>query len=89
MRLDLNTRPCGLLPQAFGRFEAEAPNQRWTGDALHGPTVRGRKAILLAFIDDNSRLLPGYRWGRREDTVRLQAALRNGLAARGHAAPSR
>ena len=81
VRLELGTRPGGLAPQAFGRFEADAPNQRWTGDALHGPTVGGRKAILFAFIDDHSRLLPGYRWARREDTVRLEAALRNGLAA--------
>lgn len=83
VRLELNTRPGGLPPQAFGRFEADAPNQRWTGDALHGPTVNGRKAILFAFIDDHSRLLPGYRWARREDTVRLEAALRKGLASRG------
>ena len=53
-RLELNTRPNGLPPQAFGRFEADAPNQRWTGDALHGPTVGGRKAILFAFIDDHT-----------------------------------
>ena len=83
VRRELNTRPDGMPPKAFGRFEADAPNQRWTGDALHGPTVNGRKAILFAFIDDHSRLLPGYRWARREDTVRLEAALRTGLAARG------
>jgi hypothetical protein len=28
-------------------------------------------------------LFTGYRWARREDTVRLEAALRNGVAARG------
>jgi putative transposase len=83
MRLELTTRPDGQPPKAFGRFEAEAPNVRWTADALHGPTVNGRKAILFAFLDDHSRLLPGYRWARREDTVRLEAALRTGLAARG------
>lgn len=83
VRLELTARPDGQPPRAFGRFEAEAPNQRWTGDALHGPTINGRKAILFAFIDDHSRLLPGYRWARREDTVRLEAALRDGLAARG------
>ena len=82
-RLELNTRPGGQPPAVFGRFEAEAPNVRWTGDALHGPTVAGRKAILFAFIDDHSRMLTGYRWARREDTVRLEAALRTGLAARG------
>jgi putative transposase len=31
VRLELTTRPGGQPPQAFGRFEAEAPNQRWTG----------------------------------------------------------
>jgi putative transposase len=82
-RLELNSRPDGLPPKAFGRFEADAPNMRWTGDALHGPAVGGRKAILFAFIDDHSRLLTGYRWARREDTVRLEAALRTGIAARG------
>ena len=83
VRLELTTRPGGQAPQAFGRFEADAPNERWTGDALHGPTVGGRKAILFAFIDDHSRLLTGYRWARREDTVRLEAALHNGLSSRG------
>ncbi len=34
VRLELNTRPGGRAPKAFGRFEAEQPNQRWTGDAL-------------------------------------------------------
>ena len=82
-RLELNTRPGGTAPAAFGRFEADAPNERWTGDALHGPTVNGRKAILFAFLDDHSRLITGYRWAHREDTVRLEAALRTGIAARG------
>ncbi len=83
VRLELTTRPDGTPPPVFGRFEADEPNARWTGDALHGPTVNGRKAILFAFLDDHSRLLTGYRWARREDTVRLEAALRTGIAARG------
>jgi putative transposase len=82
-RLELNTRPDGTPPSAFGRFEAAAPNDRWTGDALHGPVVAGRKTYLFAFIDDHSRALTGYRWGHSEDTVRLEAALRNGMSARG------
>jgi putative transposase len=82
-RLGLNTRPDGTPPEAFGRFEAAAANDRWTGDALHGPLVGGHKAYLFAFIDDHSRALTGYRWGHSEDTVRLEAALRHGLGARG------
>jgi putative transposase len=82
-QLGLNTRPGGTPPEAFGRFEAAAPNDRWTGDALHGPPVGGHKAYLFAFIDDHSRAIPGYRWGHSEDTVRLEAALRHGLGSRG------
>lgn len=82
-RLGLNTRADGTPPVAFGRFEAEAPNDRWTGDALHGPVVGAHKAYLFAFIDDQSRTLTGYRWGHSEDTVRLEAALRHGLGSRG------
>jgi putative transposase len=83
VRLGLTARPDGTPPQAFGRFEATAVNEMWTGDALHGPRLAGRKAILFAFIDDFSRALVGYRWAHREDTVRLEAALRAGMAARG------
>ncbi|MGH9164912.1 MAG: DDE-type integrase/transposase/recombinase [Acidimicrobiales bacterium] len=82
-RLGLNTRPDGSAPAAFGRFEAAAPNDRWIGDALHGPVVDAHKAYLFAFIDDHSRAICGYRWGHSEDTVRLEAALRHGLACRG------
>ncbi|MGH8975356.1 MAG: DDE-type integrase/transposase/recombinase [Acidimicrobiia bacterium] len=69
--------------RAYGRFEASRPNELWVGDALHGPVVAARKAILFAFLDDCSRAATGYRWGWAEDTVRLEAALRQGLAARG------
>jgi putative transposase len=72
-----------LAPRAFGRFEAERSNDLWTGDALHGPTIAGRKTYLFAFLDDRSRLLTGYRWGHAEDTLRLEAALRRGLQSRG------
>ena len=67
----------------FGRFEAQRPNELWTGDALHGPRIGGRKTYLFAFIDDHSRVIVGHRWGFAEDTVRLAAALRPALAARG------
>ena len=67
----------------FGRFEAGQPNEIWTGDALHGPRLRGRKTYLFAFLDDQSRAIVGHRWGFAEDTVRLAAALRPALAARG------
>ena len=82
VRVGLNVRPSGQTV-ALGRFEAERPNELWIGDALHGPLVAARKAILFCFIDDHSRLLPGYRWGTREDVLRLEGALRRGLESRG------
>jgi putative transposase len=70
-------------PGVFGRFEADRPNELWTGDALHGPRIGGRKTYLFAFLDDHSRAVVGHRFGFAEDTVRLAAALRPALASRG------
>jgi putative transposase len=82
-RRELMGPAAGGEPVVFGRFEAAAPNERWVGDALHGPRVAGRKTYLFAFLDDHSRLAVGYRFGFAEDTVRLAAALQPALAARG------
>ena len=46
-RLELHRPPAGEgQQQVFGRFEAARPNELWTGDALHGPVVGGRKTYL-------------------------------------------
>jgi putative transposase len=86
-RAGLNVRADGRSPhKVYGRFEASVRNELWTGDGLHGPILAGstaRRAVLLAFIDDHSRLLVGWRWGTGEDVFRLEAALRSGLMARG------
>jgi putative transposase len=73
----------GTQPQAFGRFEATRCNELWTGDALHGPVICGRKTYLFAFLDDRSRAVMAARFGFSEDSVRLAAALRPALASRG------
>jgi len=86
-RQGLNVRGDGRSPgKVYGRFEASERNELWTGDGLHGPLLAGgrsRRAVLLAFIDDHSRLLVGWRWGVGEDVFRLEAALRAGLMTRG------
>jgi putative transposase len=82
-RTGLTTLRAPVESAVFGRFEAGRPNEIWTGDALHGPKIGGRKTYLFAFIDDHSRAITGHRWGFAEDTVRLAAALRPALAARG------
>ena len=82
-RLELIGPAAGDGSEVFGRFEAESPNDLWPGDALHGRRVGGRKTYLFAFLDDHSRLVTGHRFGYAEDTVRLAAALKPALAARG------
>ncbi len=86
-RAGLNVRGDGRAPgKVYGRFEASVRNELWTGDGLHGPKLAGgaaRRAVLLAFIDDHSGLLVGWRWGTGEDVFGLEAALRTGLMARG------
>lgn len=70
--------------RAFGRFEAAGRNDMWTGDAMHARfTIAARKPVLFAFIDDHSRLIPGWRWAMSEDTLRLEVALRAGIGSRG------
>ena len=66
-----------------GGSRPSRPNELWTGDALHGPHVGGRKTYLFAFLDDHSRAIMGHRFGFAEDTVRLAAALRPALGSRG------
>ena len=73
----------GQIGRALGRFEAEFRNELWTGDALHGPLIDGRRTFLFCFLDDHSRLFCGYRWAAREDVLNASAALRAGIAARG------
>ena len=68
---------------AFGRFEATHPNELWVGDALHGPVIGGKKAILFCFLDDHSRLVTGHRWTYAEDTLSAESALRRGILSRG------
>ncbi|MGI8413528.1 MAG: DDE-type integrase/transposase/recombinase [Solirubrobacteraceae bacterium] len=86
-RQGLNVRADGRSAgKVYGRFEASARNELWTGDGLHGPKLSGagaRRAVLLGFIDDHSRMLVGWRWGTGEDVFRLEPALRAGLMTRG------
>jgi putative transposase len=44
-RAGLNVRADGRTPgKVYGRFEASARNELWTGDGLHGPTLTGADA---------------------------------------------
>jgi putative transposase len=69
------------------KFEAELPNELWQSDAMHGPKVevqgRMRKAYLLAFLDDHSRLVPHAQFYLSEGIVSYLDALEQALAKRG------
>jgi transposase InsO family protein len=69
------------------RFEAELPNDIWQSDVMHGPTVRAeaknRKAYLIAFIDDMSRLCCHAQFYLSENLNAYLDALRQALLTRG------
>ena len=73
----------GEEDRAFARFECTRPNEMQADGTLHGPVIGGRKSYLFAFIDDHSRAVMGCRWAHHDDVVRMAAAFRPALQARG------
>ncbi len=83
----------GVSGQAAGtkedrrRYEAEYPNDIWQSDVMHGPHVevegRKRKAYLIAFLDDHSRLLPHAEFYLSERLTSWLDAFRQALLFRG------
>jgi putative transposase len=68
---------------AFGRFEADAPMDRWPGDIMHGPQLGGRPVYLHAFLDDQSRAVMGARFSWHADVIALAQVLRQAIAVHG------
>lgn len=69
------------------RFEAQLPNDLWQSDVMHGPAVtvqgKNRKAYLIAFIDDMSRLVCHAQFYLSENLNSYLDALRQALLTRG------
>lgn len=69
------------------KFEAELPNDIWQSDVMHGPLVmlegRRRKAYLIAFIDDHSRLIPQAAFYLSENLEAFLNAFEQALLKRG------
>jgi putative transposase len=69
------------------RFEAELPNDIWQSDVMHGPSVKvegkNRKAYLIAFIDDMSRLICHAQFYLSENLDSYLDCLRQALLTRG------
>jgi len=69
------------------RYEAELPNDIWQSDVMHGPLVsvegKKRKAYLIAFLDDMSRLICHAQFYSSEKLDAYLDALRQALLTRG------
>jgi len=69
------------------RYEAQYPNDIWQSDVMHGPKVevndKKKKAYLIAFLDDHSRLLPHAEFYLSERLDSWLDAFRTALLTRG------
>jgi len=88
-RRGLDRQQMSADTRAFGRYEADRPNQRWIGDVLVGPWVPhprqagSLQARLFLLVDDHSRLLVHGSWCTRENTRAGQQVLRAAIQRRG------
>jgi putative transposase len=88
-RRGLHRAALAAEPKAFGRYEAERPNERWITDVLVGPWVphpktdNSTRAKLFLIVDDHSRLLVHGRFMSAENTRSGQHVLRAAIVRRG------
>lgn len=77
------------ITQARKRFEMRYFGELWTCDFMHGPQVtttgagKTKKAILMAIIDDHSRVITGFEWGFAENTKLVEAVFKDAILAHG------
>jgi len=76
--------------KARKKFERGSFGELWTVDFMHGPLVldgpdgkKRKKAILLAIIDDHSRMIVGYRFGFMENTRILEQVFKEAIVGYG------
>ena len=88
-RAGLHRQALEAEPKVFGRYEAEAPNDRWITDVLVDPWVpfpripASIRARLFIIVDDHSRLIVGGRFYTHENTRSGQDLLRRAIVHRG------
>ena len=88
-RAGLHRAALKAAPKAWGRYEAERPNERWVTDVLVGPWVPypkrdgSARARLFLIVDDHSRLLVDGRFYDRENARICQELLRRAVTRRG------
>lgn len=69
------------------RFEMRYFGELWTTDFMHGPHLidgkRKKRAILMAIIDDHSRMIVGFEWSWAENTKLLENVFKDAILAHG------
>lgn len=75
-------------PQDRRRFGFEHPNDLWMSDVMHGPTVATtgrmrRKAYLIGFLDDATRLVPYAAFALSENAATFIPQLKGAILRRG------
>lgn len=70
------------------KYEMGHFGELWVGDFMHGPKLAGavrggrevmKKAILLAIIDDHSRMIVGARWNFEETTGSIEQVFKDAV----------
>jgi len=88
-RLGLMTPNAGQTPsEDRRRFAFATAGQLWMSDVMHGPAVIGadkrkRKAYLIAFIDDATRVITHAEFAHRENTAAFLPVFKHALLRRG------
>ena len=88
-RAGLHREALEAEPKVFGRYEADAPNDRWITDVLVGPWVpwprvdTSVRARLFLIVDDHSRLIVDGRFFAHENARACQELLRRAIVRRG------
>lgn len=88
-RAGLHREALAAEPKAFGRYEAERPNERWITDVLVGPWVphpreaASVRAKLFLVVDDHSRLIVDGAFYAHENARACQELLRRAITRRG------
>jgi putative transposase len=66
------------------KFEKEHINELWISDCLHGPSIvhegRKRPVFLICIIDDYSRCIVGGRFFFHENSISLEAVLKEAIS---------
>lgn len=71
-------------PQPRKKFEKEHINMLWISDFMHGPYIisggKKRKVYLCCIIDDHSRVIVSGKFFFHENSISLEAVLKEGIA---------